>query len=371
MMKSKVSLLLIKTLVCIAFLCFFELAALVAFELFLPKGYENVRSVLSNEQSAGPIYQNTSPQAYLLYIPTPGLTHQDKPIHNTHGYRGELIPMDRKANKYRILCLGGSTTYGWKIKNSEKTYPSQLADLLREHLPAQYEDVEVINAGIPFGTTAEILTHYLLKFSYYRPDLVIINTGGNDALVMTLPFYHPDYSHTRRQMSEIKPLPRMGQMMMKSRLAALFLLPMIQGVPPDKVTFMESNPLQPPEAAWYPRHKPKRYRDHYPNIPQSENAFAHNMDILLNVMVNDGIKVILMPFLEAEKNQYSPALREGFEQNRRIMKELSNKYNVQYVPFEQRHISPKHWQDDCHLNADGARQKARVLLPAILSLMQD
>ena len=65
----------------------------------------------TNASGTPPVYQNCVPQPYLLYVPTP-LHKSGKNFHNAGGYRGDSVRMQREKNVPRILCLGGSTTYG-------------------------------------------------------------------------------------------------------------------------------------------------------------------------------------------------------------------------------------------------------------------
>jgi hypothetical protein len=116
------------------------------------RGKENVRLVRA---------QNTIGQAYLLYICAPNYAHPENgPQHNADGYRGKAAPLDRRPGVLRVLCLGGSTTYAWTVPYPNQTCPAVLEELLRANLPKGYTDVEVLNGGLPYGTSAEILTHY-------------------------------------------------------------------------------------------------------------------------------------------------------------------------------------------------------------------
>lgn len=80
----------------------------------------------------------------------------------------------------KILCLGDSITYGYKLANpSEKSYPAQLSRL-------SYSHWEVFNAGVNGATvlnnsdipiTAQKKYEYAIKF---QPDVVILMLGTND-----------------------------------------------------------------------------------------------------------------------------------------------------------------------------------------------
>ncbi len=138
---------------------------------------------------------NVVSQAYLLYIPAPGFSSHGIVQHNEQGYRGDAVPFARQANSFRVLFMGGSTTYGEAVENPQDSYPARFGQRMQADPAFAGRRIEIINAGVRWGTTAEILTHYLLKFRYYQPDVVVINPGGNDPSSYATPPYHPDYSN--------------------------------------------------------------------------------------------------------------------------------------------------------------------------------
>ena len=192
----------------LGFSCAIVLAEGMAALFFLSdqRGFATMRKYLSGEFSAVAQASRCSAQPYLVAVPTPGF-HEDpldrelspgKVFHNKQGYRGKAVSMERTPGFVRVLCLGGSTTYGWGTSAMGSSYPAQLEQIITEDLPPEVRGIEVINGGLPWGTTAEMLTHYHFKFQYFRPDLTIINTGGNDAIASAGLYYQPDYSHWRR-----------------------------------------------------------------------------------------------------------------------------------------------------------------------------
>jgi acyl-CoA thioesterase-1 len=78
------------------------------------------------------------------------------------------------AAPLRIVAIGASNTHGWYVGN-EGAYPAQLQALLR----ARGVDAQVINAGVPFDTTAMMLR----RLDRDVPDgtsIAILQPGGND-----------------------------------------------------------------------------------------------------------------------------------------------------------------------------------------------
>jgi lysophospholipase L1-like esterase len=83
----------------------------------------------------------------------------------------------------RVLCLGDSNTYGLYV-GRERAYPAELSAALQAlGRPA----VEVTNLGYP-GTTSSALRNRLAPaLSTYRPQLVTVMVGANDAWTVAEP----------------------------------------------------------------------------------------------------------------------------------------------------------------------------------------
>lgn len=97
--------------------------------------------------------------------------------HNALGYRGARTAIEKPADTYRIVTIGASTTYGFGL-TERQTYPRQLQDILREDYG--YENVEVVNAGVPSYTSFEVLSNFQFRVLELDPDLIIYYGGKND-----------------------------------------------------------------------------------------------------------------------------------------------------------------------------------------------
>jgi len=82
--------------------------------------------------------------------------------------------MAANAAPVRIVAIGASNTHGWYVGN-QGAYPAQLQTLLR----AKGIDAQVINAGVPFDTTAMMLRR-IDKDVPNGTDIAILQPGGND-----------------------------------------------------------------------------------------------------------------------------------------------------------------------------------------------
>ncbi len=80
------------------------------------------------------------------------------------------------STKVTVLVLGDSLTAGYGLENGE-SFPVQL----EKRLQAAGYDVDVVNAGVSGDTTAGGLAR--IEWTLVdRPEIVIVELGGNDAL---------------------------------------------------------------------------------------------------------------------------------------------------------------------------------------------
>jgi lysophospholipase L1-like esterase len=258
--------------------------------------------------------------------------------------------------------MGGSTTYATEVGRPEQAWPAQLEALLNRAPPGGSSAVEVINAGIPGGTSAEILTHYQFKFRYYRPDLVIIHSGGNDARATYPAYYHPDYSNTRRQLQMPRSLPPAGRALLRSRLLSLFIVPLLHGPYPHAGFFYDYGG-QPPPVPWYASRHDQQGRPEIERVLKDGLAFRHNLLTVIQAIRRDGGRVLLVPFRSNPREPYEP--QELLPLLEQVLVELAREDDVGLAANPAEVISVHNWVDSCHLNPDGQAEKAAYLLPFV------
>jgi lysophospholipase L1-like esterase len=94
---------------------------------------------------------------------------------NSHGFRGPDFETVKPKGVFRVVCLGESSTFGYRNRDDE-TYPFLLGRLFTEEkLP-----VEVINAGFPYYNSGSILSLVKQDILNYKPDLITLYAGYND-----------------------------------------------------------------------------------------------------------------------------------------------------------------------------------------------
>lgn len=128
---------------------------------------------------------------------------------NSLGMRGPEMAPEKPAGVYRILCLGGSTTFGSGASEDHLTYPARLEHYLNERAPVGVR-YEVGNCGVNGYTTVENLIYLELRLVELDPDAIVLYEGINDARMIQARGFRPDYAHYRRSwvVTEITPLDR-------------------------------------------------------------------------------------------------------------------------------------------------------------------
>jgi lysophospholipase L1-like esterase len=112
---------------------------------------------------------------YLNYGPNPAWEEV-----NARGVRGPLVALPKPAGVYRIVALGGSTTFGHALSAAE-AWPAQLERSLRDDYG--YAQVEVVNLGSPGYYSLDSVVNLATRGLAHDPDLVLVYHGVNDAII--------------------------------------------------------------------------------------------------------------------------------------------------------------------------------------------
>lgn len=119
-----------------------------------------------------------SPHHYLTYMLTPNFK-RGKLSHNSRGFRGDEFDVPKPDGLFRIVALGGSTTYTQAVKNNAKTFTAQLERaLVGDH---RRPSVQVINAGVSGYSSWESLINLEFRVIELEPDLIIVYHGVNES----------------------------------------------------------------------------------------------------------------------------------------------------------------------------------------------
>lgn len=139
------------------------------------------------------------PHPYLAYAPKPNFetlpAAKRKITHNSLGFRGPEITLEKPPGVLRVVCLGGSSTYGHGPSSNETTWPARLEAHLSEALPGR--TIQVINGGCQGWSSFELLGNLAYRAIEFEPDLVIVYETINDMRCALYPNPKPDNTHWR------------------------------------------------------------------------------------------------------------------------------------------------------------------------------
>ncbi len=292
---------------------------------------------------------------YTLYWNNPNYTdYEYGKIYNSLGYRSDELE-NYPENATKILALGGSTTNVWPfVKDNSRIWTSLTEAKLSEAFKTNFQ---VINAGLPYGTTAELLSHYIFSGKYLKPEYVIYHGGGNDMMPLFFPNYKTDYSHVRWSEAGVRVRKKFKFLIGKSYFAKLitsfaFLYSPYNGSPP----FVSLDP--------------KSVLERVKNVDAL--AFKENLETLVNEAKRNESKVFLIGFLQARKENLTKnhpdfigieqAAIDGVKKHDAIMLEIAKKHeHVEFLKLDQSKFKDEWFLDNCHLNEQGEMEKANQI----------
>src|SRR5438105_5372309 len=123
-----------------------------------------------------PKFQRFQPHQYLDYVTTPNF-REGLTSHNSLGFRGDEFPKAKPKDEFRIVAMGGSTTYDEDVEDNKNIHTKQLENILHEN---GYQNVRVINAGISGYNSWESLANLEFRVLDLSPDIVIHWNNNND-----------------------------------------------------------------------------------------------------------------------------------------------------------------------------------------------
>lgn len=108
----------------------------------------------------------------------------DNPLIKTNSVHlvGEEVATEKNPHTFRILLLGDSSPVGLGLKSRKLAFGEVLRRLLETEGDGSKE-VEVVNAAVSGYSSEQIARFLELKGWSYKPDLVILCCGNNDASI--------------------------------------------------------------------------------------------------------------------------------------------------------------------------------------------
>lgn len=311
-----------------------------------------------------------SPHRYLGYYTTPNYVKAEN-RHNSLGFRGEEIPLEKKKKTIRIVCLGGSTTYG-AVKDYRDSYPYLLEQKLKELVPGK--QIEVINAGVSSYTTWESLINLQFRVLPLKPDIIIIYHGINDIhsrIVWPHESYKADNSGER--LANVVSI-RIPHIIEYSNLCRFLLINLNISQPQNSLDFTL---IDRPATFYADLHTQQYLTNSYPDgifkevsamtmIEQNKPVyFESNIRSMVAIAKANNIKPVLVTFAHSalfpeHPRVSSPEYLKGYEEHNAVIRSLKDIAPV----YDLEHNMPDaraNYSDGRHFTKEGNMNRAELI----------
>ncbi len=360
------------------------------------------------------------PHRYIGYVPAPGFRGMRVGVyHNSLGFRSPEIPMPKPEGEFRIVVLGGSSTYGLfptpeaaagvrtflerisagATAESDPlvaralrgvhmpdvtsllyslTYPGYLEAKLHDR---GFTNVRVINAGAEGYSTWESLIGFQLRCLDLDPDMVMVYHGYNDIHARLIWPYQAHRGDNSGQLSHstgwYEPLP----LHLRSIAIRILLVRMGRARSPADLVFTFGT-VEPTAMFWdYERQLVARrypsgfFLEHSVKELLETNKpvyFRRNIENIVATAEQAGIQPVLLTFASTDADDerrfstsdYNQALREHNDIVRRLGREL----NVPVIDVAEVFPNdPELFVDTIHMTTDGGWLMADLIADALIS----
>jgi len=298
-----------------------------------------------------------SPHPYLNYYGTPSYTSSDSlNMHNSLGYRGPEIILPKPQGVYRIVTIGGSSTYDTEIKDWHDDFARQLQQELQKKY--NYSKIEVVNAGLGGWTTTESLINLEFKLLDIEPDLIIINHNAND---LNLRFVNPSAykSDNTGRIHQWKPNP--VPLLFKSTLVRL-----ATGINPvSNLGQVILNPKTGVNLVSTTGYVPQLNGTPMETLQKNKPVyFERNLESMVAIVRAHNVSVLLATWAHSsKKNDFAalPHWEYGFKEMNELIKKVGISHEVPVYDFAaEAPDEAEYWADGVHMNEEGAALKARL-----------
>jgi lysophospholipase L1-like esterase len=296
------------------------------------------------------------PHHYYLYSTRPSYRSADGRVrHNALGCRAEEVPLEKPAGVYRIVAIGGSTTYSTLVRENDAIFTYKLEKALNEWASRTglRRTFEVLDCGVPGYTSAEALGRYIFSLSEYRPDLVMVQLGINDALPRGLAHISRDYREFSKTWETFDPASDLW-----------FIRRLLRdSVWTQGINFLVRHPF------WSQR------PDQVAAVSGGKSTawiFESNMRYLLRLASGDGARVLfLTEHLVVDKASDWRAMPPGrgrftLEHNA-LVATIARQERTLFLDLQQELCACKEMMPDGrHLNEEGEGEKARLIFEYLM-----
>lgn len=294
-----------------------------------------------------------SPRTYGLYWQAENYSVNGFKQTDSNGFRWKGYDVSKEKSTTRILAYGGSTTFSnYFLPNPKDSWPYILESKI--NADKNLKKVEVINAGLNYGMTSEILCHFIFEGSTFKPDILILHGPGNDMLPISSGDSTLDYRLTRRLRSTNARKFEKNILKFSGTLRMLYVI-WLRG--------NDSIQLEPQEFD-----EISVQNDRLLSIEPI--AFKNNVSTLVDICLQRNIKLVLIDFIlapEESLKKLKPGISTGMmvitEKMNGFFAQLASSYENQIIHIASTEFSldEKFFGDTCHLFKDGEISKAETI----------
>lgn len=354
-----------------------EVAAQIYLERFAPdpvfRQYATFQQLRDREEVT-PMYV---PHRYLGYSPTPDYVDGGN-RHNSLGFRGEELPRAKPEGEFRIVCIGGSTTYTTMVNDHRLSYPAQLQAALEKR---GYGPVKVINAGTGSWSSWESLINLQFRVLDVQPDLVIVYHAINDVhprLVWPAESYTGDNSGYRITNSQFVTPSVLEQ----STLARMALIKFGHVTPHSAL----ARTLATRSPSSYQMEFLKQVRGQsYPEGVFAETSaremfsinrpvyFRRNLSNMVAICKAQGVSSVLATFAYSKQFPEQPVVampeyQSAIDELNDVTRDITTKTDAELFDFAAAFPDDKaNYVDGRHVNEQGAELKAKLFADFLIA----
>lgn len=296
---------------------------------------------------------------YSLFWNRPNYSRKGFQQTDSNGFRYKGYNVSLAKTSKRILCYGGSTTYSDHIlKDPKECWPHLLEDALGN----SGRPFEVVNCGLNYGLSPELLSHLIFEGVHFSPDYVILHGPGNDSMPIAVGDETFDYRNTRRSRNLF---PRFFEptILNLSGFARVVYARMLR----------ENTPVILEPTDW-----PDARIQNERMLNSDLTAFESNVETFVDVCFSRGIKVILVDFVQNHVDQLE-LLRPGMSAGMvSIVDRMNNHFAemvkkhpefILHVKLNSHDFDVSDFEDLCHLNKLGEQKKADLIFRSVFDFL--
>lgn len=275
-------------------------------------------------------------------------------FHNRFGMRSSEFSDENLKNSVKIAAIGGSTTYGVGVDNSD-TWPAFLGGLTGP-------DTLVLNLSVPGHSTVENLITAGLYLDDFKPDIILLHVGLNDLrssnvneLLNDYSNFHEPHLYGSMGLCYLESLPKIATVFYTVRLMQKYgMYPVCdfhRAVVKGKIAGLDLYALS-------------IYRQNLKKLIHMCKYYTNRIIIVPQILVEEKIEgdglLWWIPFVKTEK------LIEVLQSYNYTSREVSDSAGLSYVyGVEEWPWKADDFADPSHLNKSGNKKLAELIFEEI------